>query len=252
MKNLKKEDEVKQGMLSDDDQNEMALEPQDDAQEDIALGSQGEDDGIRTSGEGEESVQEQGVADNSQGAPIQPEPNQVEQPKFTQSQVNEMMGRARQEGRESVLKALLEKYGVNGEDELGDLLGRGQSFDDINFDLENSNKELKDARSENALLKSGILKERWDDAKAILGAKGLEISEEALNAMIPTHPEWMKQELPKNTPLSEEDMQNAGIGTAKPSEDPATLTRLGTEPTPQPQETDREIASKLFGLDFTK
>ena len=254
MENLKKEeDEVKQPVVP---QDEGTQEPQ--GQDVPEMGGNPEPQGepnaeggdTRTPGEMDESAQGEGIADDSQGAPAQQEMGQGAEPTFTQSQVNELVGRARKEGRESAMKALREQYGVKDDNELSDLFGRGQSYDDINFELETSNKELAKIKGENALLQSGIDPERWDDAKAILGAKGLEISLESLNAMLPTHPEWIKGGAAKGA-LSEEDMQQMGQGTPQPKPAPA-VAKLGNEPTPQQPESDVDIASKLFGFDLRK
>ena len=226
MENFKKEDEVKEELVENDD--------------------------TRTSEEDVDSVAEQSVSESEQDAPQEPEEDQFEEPKeemFTQSQVNEMVGRARREGRESAMKALFERYGVDTDDELNDLFGKGQTYADLNTDYESNLTALKDAQGENALLKSGICPERWEDAKAILSARGLDISEESLNEMLPTHPEWVKTVSGQPKQLGEEDLQemaqNQGLGG---NEQPAKLMKLGNDPSPKQEESDKEIAFNLFGF----
>lgn len=125
---------------------------------------------------------------------------------FTQDQINELIGRARKEGRESAMRdlesqlqsarddataKLREKYGVNDDSELDALFGKGQQYDSVFEENTTYGKQLKDKDAFIALLQSNIPASRFDDVKAILGAKGLEITSENIQNELATHPEWL-------------------------------------------------------------
>lgn len=125
------------------------------------------------------------------GEPEMPEaPMEPIEKTFTQSQVNEMVGKARMEGRDSAMKALYGRYGVNGDSELDDMFGRGQAYDVLNDEYRTQGDQYRQVMAENALLKSKVDENRWDDIKLILGGKGLDISQENIESLIPSHPEW--------------------------------------------------------------
>lgn len=203
-----------------------------------------------------EPAQEESIAGEGEGAAQTPEETNIE-PKeemFTQSQVNELVGRARKEGRESAMKALFERYGVDTEDEMNEVFGKGQIYADLNDEFETEKKSRCEMQSENALLKSGINPERWDDVKAILGAKGLEISVENITQMLPTHQEWKGAVKVSD----EEGLQNGDIiGSGEkeafmPKPEPIKVTKLGTDPSPKQEKTDQELAEEIFGYKFNK
>lgn len=167
---------------------------------------------------------------------------------LTQSQVNELVGRARQEGRESAMKELLERYGVSTDSELNDMFGKGQIYGDLNDEYENQGMLYKSALAENALLKSKISPERWEDVKLILGGKGLDVNFENIESLITTHPEWRgaKELTPEK---GEELLHNPAVsGEVEKSSGAVKLTKLGNEPSSEVVESDDEKARKLFGL----
>ena len=108
----------------------------------------------------------------------------AEKPMFTQSQVDELVGKARQEGRqkgyESAMTELRERYGVDGDDDLDRIFANGGRFDELSSRYEKSGKELAEVRAELALARSGIVPERQSDARAILAGNGMDVSEETL------------------------------------------------------------------------
>ena len=53
---------------------------------------------------------------------------------LTQSQVNELVGRIRQETRERVMAEMLERYGVSNDVELNEIFGKGQTYDDLDME----------------------------------------------------------------------------------------------------------------------
>ena len=114
------------------------------------------------------------------------QPESPQAPMFTQEQVNELVGRARQEGRKSAAQELLKRY-----DELNDLFGKGQSYEVLNDDYQTQSGEFRRISAENALLKSKVPENRWEDVMLILTGKGLDITPDNIMAMTETHPEWL-------------------------------------------------------------
>lgn len=176
---------------------------------------------------------------------------QPQEKMLTQSQVNELVGRARQEGRESALKDLLARYGVSDDNELNDVFGKGQAYDGLESEFITQGKSYKDALAENALLKSGVNLERWEDVKLILTGKGLEINTENIGAMLPSHPEWksiVSDETSKNVLTPEAMRQHAAAGDGGNTTQTTVLRKLGNEPKLEEPESEEEIARKLYGF----
>lgn len=149
---------------------------------------------------------------------------------FTQSQVNDLVGKTRMETREQTYRAIYGRYGVDDEVGMDELIGNAQRYDTIRSEYDDAKKgweatsaardaELMEVKEHVALLESGINRSRFDDAKAIIKAKGLEVTNENIQNELATHPEWKgstvekKEEenpnfkpLPKNTgkPLVDE------------------------------------------------
>ena len=178
------------------------------------------------------------------------EPEQPAEKMLTQSQVNELVGRIRQETRERVMAEMLERYGVNNDVELNEIFGKGQTYDDLDMEYQNQGNAYRSVMAENALLKSHIDPARWEDVKLILGGKGLEVNAENIEGMIATHPEWRGavNEETGNKILSMEDAEkmasNKVIGGGKP----ATLNKLGAEASPVNEESEEDKVRKLFGM----
>lgn len=178
------------------------------------------------------------------------EPEQPAEKMLTQSQVNELVGRVRQETRERVMAEMLERYGVNNDVELNEIFGKGQTYDDLDIEYQNQGNAYRSVMAENALLKSHIDPARWEDVKLILGGKGLEVNAENIEGMIATHPEWRGavNEETGNKVLGVEDAErmasNKVIGGGKP----ATLNKLGAEASPVNEESEEDKVRKLFGM----
>ena len=176
-------------------------------------------------------------------------PEEVEEPQekmLTQSQVNELVGRARQEGRMSAIKEMVDRYGVGNESELDDVFGRGQAYDSLNDDFVSTNQKYNEVMAENALLKSHVDMNRWEDIKLILGGKGLEITEENIEALLPSHPEW------RGVVENEKPFEN-GIGDASTitqnQQKPSVLQKLGEDVSPkEEEETEEEKVRKWYGI----
>ena len=185
---------------------------------------------------------------------------------FTQSQVDEIVGKARKEARERFVKNLYERYGVNGEEELDNLFTDAQKYETLKDDynayrkdseqkLSDSEAALTDVKERVALLESGIDKERYEDAKLILKGKGLDVSLENIESELATHPEWKKSAgleaaLAEEEPFAktEEDIAKE----TKPATPPASLKVFGNpgkQQTPDEEPvSEYEKAMKLFKL----
>lgn len=184
---------------------------------------------------------------------------------IAQSKVNDIAAKARQEGRDSAIKELLMKYGVNSSDELDDLFGKGQSFVDLDNEYNMQGESYRNALAENALLKSRIDLNRWEDVKLILGGKGLEITPENIEAHIVNHPEWRTMETGGGdamngtgkvlTPEMGEQLSK-GITVDNNNnmfKQPATLRKLGNEASPTDTKmSEEELAKKLYDLRWNK
>lgn len=221
--------------------------------------------------EGSDAIDDEGqvnaeetIADESQ----QNKNNNPEKEKMiAQSKVNDIAAKARQEGRDSAIKELLMKYGVNSSDELDDLFGKGQSFIDLDNEYNMQGESYRNALAENALLKSRIDLNRWEDVKLILGGKGLEITPENIEAHIVNHPEWrtmgtgggdaMNGTGKVLTPEMGEQLSK-GItvdnnGNSSIVKQPATLRKLGNEASPTDTKmSEEELAKKLYDLRWNK
>lgn len=182
---------------------------------------------------------------------------EVEKAIFTQSQVNKLAGKAREEGRASALKELFARYGVADENELNGIFGKGQTYDDLNEEYAAQGNSVREVRAENALLRTNIVPERWDDVKAILGTKGLEISQENITAELATHPEWRGSSVAVETekkPFSPEmGEQLKNTPTQKPDATESKMSplrRLGTEngENESPEISEEKKILSMFGL----
>lgn len=189
----------------------------------------------------------------------QEEPQQPQQPMekmLTQSQVNELVGRARQEGRESALKELYGRYGVSGDSELNDVFGRGQAYLTLDDDFKAEQSSNKALLAENALLKTKVDESRWEDIKAILGSKNMDITPENIEAEIPTHPEWRPTvSVQQQSQVQAQPQQDSLQPQAQPQQpQQAVLRKLGSESTAKDggngddEESEQERAMKLFGF----
>lgn len=211
-------------------------------------------------GSDEAPVEDKPIEDQSveeEGEPVVPEEEPMVEPELekmlTQSQVNELVGRARVEGRESALKELYGRYGVNNDQEMNDIFGRGQGYELLNEDYLGLTERYKDLAAENALLKSGIIPSRYDDVKAILGMKGMEVSAENIAVELATHPEW-KNVAPVSEDISKEITPDVAERMAEQSKhvkmEPmktSTIKKLGSS-VPEPQiDVEENRAMTMFG-----
>lgn len=171
---------------------------------------------------------------------------------LTQSQVNELVGRARQEGRDSVMRELYGRYGVSNDEEMNDVFGRGQAYMGLDDEYNAAKASMKMLMAENALLKSKVDANRWDDVKAILGTKGYDITPENIEAEIVTHPEWRSGYIGATPTVESADVAAPQAQAPQQVAEPTVLRRLGSEATvsnpDDSGETEEDKVKKLFGM----
>ena len=154
---------------------------------------------------------------------------------------------------------------VNGED--GDLLKANEystilsaiyhAYDVLNEEYTTQGSQLKQVLAENALLKSGISQGRWEDAKAILTAKGLDITQDNIISELQTHPEWLgnaqvnDMQNQSTKPLSPQMAEQFAQGYPNPQkiEKPSVIRKVGSEVQSIPNDmSEDDQINKWFGL----
>lgn len=257
------EDESEVAAVEGDGESEIPTEaePEVDAEDDSVAEDEDETsseasltDETSNEGSADNSVEETPAASEDDSV-VEPEPEKM----LTQSQVNELVGRARQEGRESALRELYGRYGVSGDEELGDIFGRGQAYFDLDDEFKAQGDSYRAALAENALLKSRADESRWEDIKLILGGKGLDVTMENIESLIPSHPEWRTtQAVADPVMVTREVADDIKTQQQQPSqqqpEQRATWKpkKLGGDATPVvdsvQEETEEEVVRRLYGL----
>ena len=175
---------------------------------------------------------------------------------LTQSQVDAIAAKARAEGRKSALKELYGKYGVDTDKDLDELLGNGERYGELNEQYKTQEQQIADLQSENVLLKSRIDPSKFDDVKAILSFKNLEVTPENVASMMQTHPEWVPSNANQPqilTPQGAQAMvdQSAQNAAAKPAPEASqVIPKLGGSPEQQKDDalSEHDKAMKLFGV----
>ena len=209
---------------------------------------EGEGEGECESEEVEPESDPEPIAEEAptEGEPVQPEKM------LTQSQVNELVGRARQEGRESAMRELYGRYGVSSDEEMNDVFGRGQTYAALDDEYNKQKESMIQLMTENALLKSNIDAARWDDVKYILKGKGYEVTPENIEAEIASHPEWRTASV-ATASTNVEGVPNQPQPQPQPQQaqqPPTVLRRLGSEATVKDDsaETEEDRVRNLFGM----
>ena len=179
---------------------------------------------------------------------------------FTQSQVDEIAGKARKEGREKALRDEFARYGVNSAEELDELFGDAQRLSTLQemYDADKkawaekdtqTTSELATVKERIALLESGIDKNRYEDAKLILKGKGLEVTAENIAAELATHPEWKaEQEKTVGQLPFKKSQEQAAEANPNPGQAPTQISVLGNNSADSglEAETDYDKAMKMF------
>lgn len=145
----------------------------------------------------------------------------VEEKLLSQSEVNDFVAKRVNETKNSFFK----RYGVSNRDELDDLIGKCQSYDEMKERYDNLNNENTSLRQELTFIKNNIEPSRVDDIKIYFKGKELELNEENLLKELETHNEWVK----KN----------------------ASVEPLGVEHIEKNKvESEQERIKRIFGIDY--
>ena len=172
---------------------------------------------------------------------------------FDQNYVNDLVGRTRMEAREKAMRAMYDKYGVENDEELDGIFGKGQRYDLLNDNFNDVNQRYSNVMAENALLKSKTDESRWDDIRLILTGKGLDITPENIAMELVTHPEWMQTpvqpDASQGNVLTQERAENIVNNPVINNKPAAQIKRFGSD-VPSTEETNDEEAfmSKYFNI----
>ena len=153
---------------------------------------------------------------------------------FTKERVNELMQRRVERSHQ----AFFNRYGVKDLNGLDDLFGRAKAYEELNrkieeltqsgADLQTRYDELanqnRDLAKKYAFTSRNIRPELYSDIETYFKGKGIDITEETLNEELKGHPDWYNK---------------AG-----------TVTSIGSEYHGSEPESEREIASRLLGVDL--
>ena len=231
----------------EEEQSEKALNQPPIQPEGVESTECGEGEGEGESEEVEPESDPEPIAEEvpTEGEPVQPEKM------LTQSQVNELVGRARQEGRESAMRELYGRYGVSSDEEMNDVFGRGQTYAALDDEYNKQKESMVQLMTENALLKSNIDAARWDDVKYILKGKGYEVTPENIEAEIASHPEW-RTVTPSPTAVAAApavaDQNQPQPQPQQAQQPPTVLRRLGSEATVKDDVDEEDRVRNLFGM----
>ena len=211
-------------------------------------------------------IVESAKSESEQAEPVLPEPEVHEElgvtsapaRTFTQEELNDITGKTRVETRNKTFQYIYDRYGVQDEAGLDELIGNAQRYDSLNEQYESDkkswadqnaarDKELADIKEQVALMQSGIDSNRYEDAKLILKGKGLEVSLDNINAELATHPEWSKQQPAVEEEKPFEKVKEADASISTPNEPVTKLSVLGNEPVASSSaDSEEERAMKMF------
>ena len=142
---------------------------------------------------------------------------------FTQEQVNEIV----RERLERANNSLYKRYGVENKEGLDTLIQKANSYDLMAEQYSGLENERNGLMEKLTFMENNINPDRYDDVRAYFKGKGLNFDKNNLVSEIATHPEWLNQ-VAKQT----------------------TISTIGTNSgqVPNSEESEKEIAAKLFGL----
>lgn len=162
----------------------------------------------------------------------------------------------RQKTEDDIRNGYYTKYGVDSDDELDGLFANGQKYDVLNAACGETQKELEFERAENALLRSGIKEDRFDDVRAWAQFNNQPITPETIQSGLQTHPEWAGT-APETVPAGGSqvaDRQNPQMSVNPQSQKPSVIQKVGSDPGSQ---ADTELSEKqrafaAMGIDYRK
>lgn len=170
-------------------------------------------DDVTTDNGVDKPVVEQPVEDVNNTTPIT----------YTKEQVIDMMKRRVDRSHNAFFK----RYGVLNLEELDALFEKSNQFDNMNAEYGGMKLKLDEANRTISFLQNNVNPDKYDDIIAYFKGTNTEFSNDALIQALTTHPEWLK---PSNVPAT------------------TTIESLGHEASVKPQQSEKELASKLFGV----
>lgn len=251
---MQEEKKIEEGVINQ--REDIAEDGVTQAQEESSMDLDSEIDGQMEEPQVSDESQEEVELDGAEEPQDSIEPK-VEQPKmFDQNYVNDIVGKTRMEAREKAMRNLYDRYGVNGDDELDGILGKGQAYDVLQENFNNTNAQLQEALVKMALMESGILPSKWEDAKLILTGKNMEVTLDNINRELATHPEWMSQQSQVNNSaitMGEEDLEEINRQPQPQKvKAPITMERYGAQIPEQNADDEKNIKNdvlkNMFGL----
>lgn len=229
-------------------------EPTPQEMEDAGIEPAPESDGVVAQGTGDAAPEAETVTAGADEPPAEMPTERT----FTQSQVNDLVGRTRMETREQTFRAVYGRYGVEDEAGMDELVGTAQRYDTLRGEYDEARKgweeadaarngELATLKESIALLQSGIDRDRYDDAKAIIKSKGMEVTVESIESLLATHPEWKKANGSEPNPNFRPDPAGSPAPTQSGSPE-STIRVLGNEGAPNSDGMSEEeyAMKKLF------
>ena len=191
-----------------------------------------------------------GEAEGSDGtADEEPQPqekmiSQGEVDRIIQARIAKVKAKASEEAREAARKEFFERYGCGDDNELDEMFGNGQKYKLLNDEYGHSQKELEALRSENALLKSGVREEKFNDVMAVLSYNGQPVTVETIAAAAESHPEWFG-DVTQSTTVNAAQEPNSTV--QKPVK-PSIIKSVGSGPSTPAQKSEKELAFEQMGL----
>lgn len=142
---------------------------------------------------------------------------------FTQEQVNEII----KERLERANNSLYKRYGVADKNGLDTLIQKANSYDLMAEQYNGLENERNSLMEKLTFIENNVNPDRYDDVRAYFKGKGLNFDKNNLVSEIATHPEWLNQ-VAKQTTISTIGANSGQV--------------------PSSEESEKEIAAKLFGL----
>lgn len=155
--------------------------------------------------------------ENEEEEHVEPGDKESEAKTFTQEEVNDIVKKR--------LNKFYNRYGVEGKDELDTMVGKSQAYGVLEERYNTASEELRNAKQELMFIKSGIDTDKYSDVQAYFSGKGIDITQENLEAELANHREWKKKvaEVKKIGPDNKQE---------------------------QPGPDEKSMAAKLFGLNY--
>lgn len=175
-----------------------------------------------------------------------------------QNGLNEIAGKVRMETREKTFRYIYDRYGVDSEEALDEMIGNSQRFESLREEYDGAkndwkiqssarDKELADIKEQVALMQSGIDASRYEDAKFIIKGKGLEITTETINNELSTHPEWKKDYNVNSNPNFMKVDETKPLNNPEPASKISVLGNDNAPSTENETEEDR-VLKRMFKI----